>query len=70
MALGIVLDPCVHPATAGPTTVRGTVVLAGATVGVRLDTAWRSWDWIVEEWAERLRATGAEMERSSQQIAE
>ncbi len=31
----------------------------GATVGLRLDTAWRSYEFVVDEWARRLADDGA-----------
>jgi hypothetical protein len=33
--------------------------LRGARVGFRLDTLWRSWDWVSDEWARQLEAAGA-----------
>jgi hypothetical protein len=36
-------------------------LLAGKRIGFRLDRMWRSWDWISDMWAERLRAAGAEV---------
>ncbi len=33
----------------------------GATVGLRLDTAWRSYEFVVDEWARRLAGDGAEV---------
>lgn len=61
MPKGIVLDPTAtrdddvaHPGPdAGP--------LAGKRVGFRVDQIWRAWDWISEDWAQRLRAAGAEV---------
>lgn len=61
MARGLVLDPSstcdddiTHP---GP----DAGVLAGKRIGIRQDQIWRAWDWIGEEWAERLRSAGAEV---------
>jgi len=34
--------------------------LRGKRVGLRRDRFWLSWDWITEEWAELLKADGAE----------
>src|SRR5579871_1619338 len=31
------------------------------TVGLRLDTAWRSYEFVVDEWARRLRSDGADV---------
>ena len=61
MASGYVLDPTstrdddiAHP---GP----DAGVLAGKRVGFRVDRIWRCWDWITEDWANRLRDAGAEV---------
>jgi hypothetical protein len=59
MATGFVLDPtCLREdditspgPEAGP--------LAGKTVGFRLDSMWRAWDWVSEIWAEEFRRAGA-----------
>ena len=59
MARGRVLDPTSTRdddiADAGP----DAGVLAGKRIGFRVDRIWRAWDWISEDWAERLRAAGA-----------
>jgi hypothetical protein len=33
--------------------------IRGRTIGFRVDTLWRSWDWVVDVWAEKLRELGA-----------
>ncbi|HVM65843.1 MAG TPA: hypothetical protein VMU14_13345 [Acidimicrobiales bacterium] len=33
----------------------------GARVGLRLDTAWRSYEFVVDEWSRRLAEDGAEV---------
>ncbi len=33
----------------------------GATVGLRLDTAWRSYEFVVDEWSRRLADDGAQV---------
>jgi hypothetical protein len=33
--------------------------LKAANVGFRLDTLWRSWDWVTDEWTPELEAAGA-----------
>lgn len=61
MARGLVLDPTstrtddvTDPGPdAGP--------LSGKRIGFRVDRIWRSWDWIAEDWAGRLRRAGAEV---------
>jgi hypothetical protein len=35
--------------------------LAGKRIGFRVDQIWRCWDWISEDWADELRAAGAEV---------
>jgi hypothetical protein len=61
MARIVVLDPtAAQPevdADPGPDAGR----LAGHTVGIRYDTAWESFEWVIDEWAERLRAAGADV---------
>lgn len=61
MPLGRILDPTSTRSDdisdAGP----DAGVLAGKRIGFRVDRIWRSWDWISEVWAERLRAAGAEV---------
>jgi hypothetical protein len=34
--------------------------ISGKKVGLRRDRFWLSWDWVTDEWAEALRADGAE----------
>ncbi|MBY8862870.1 hypothetical protein K7711_40815 [Nocardia sp. CA2R105] len=34
--------------------------VAHKRIGFRVDVLWRSWDWVVDEWATELRAAGAE----------
>jgi len=36
-------------------------VLAGKRIGFRVDRMWRAWDWISEQWAQKLREAGAEV---------
>jgi hypothetical protein len=59
MALGDVLDPSAAIANdiEGPGPDAG--LLAGKTIGIRLDEIWRAWDWITELWATEFRAAGA-----------
>ncbi len=35
--------------------------LTGKRIGFRLDQIWRCWDWISENWADKLRALGADV---------
>lgn len=61
MPIGKVLDPTSTRdddiATPGP----DVGILNGKKIGFRVDQIWRSWDWVSESWAERLRAAGAEV---------
>lgn len=56
-----VLDPTAPPPEEdlGP----GPAVdnLQGKLVGIRFDRTWRSFEWVVDEWARSLRADGAEV---------
>lgn len=61
MPIGKVLDPTSTRdddiASPGP----DVGILKGRKIGFRVDQIWRSWDWVSESWAERLRAAGAEV---------
>jgi hypothetical protein len=61
MTKGMVLDPTSTRdddiAHAGP----DAGVVAGKRIGFRVDQIWRAWDWVSEDWANRLRAAGAEV---------
>jgi len=59
MAHGVILDPTAtrEDDIANPGPDAG--VLAGRRVGFRIDQIWRSWDWISDSWAAKLRAAGA-----------
>lgn len=61
MSRGLVLDPTAsrddNIADPGPE----AGLLAGKRVGIRVDRIWRAWDWIAEDWAERMRAAGCEV---------
>lgn len=61
MTRGLVLDPTAtrEDDIADPGPDAGA--LAGRRVGIRVDRIWRAWDWIADDWAERLRAAGAEV---------
>ena len=57
-----VLDPTA-PAPAdelGPGPDAGP--LGGRRVGIRYDETWRSFEWVLDEWAADLRAAGAEVD--------
>lgn len=57
----IILDPTASLAhdIADPGPPAGD--LQGRKIAIRIDMLWRSWDWVSEIWAERLRAEGAEV---------
>lgn len=61
MTRGMVLDPSAarDDDIADPGPDAGEVF--GKRIGFRVDRIWRCWDWISEEWANRLRAAGAEV---------
>ena len=63
MGRALILDPTAPPAgeDAGPGPDLAS--LAGKTVGIRLDRAWRSFQWVADEWAEALRLRGADVRR-------
>jgi len=58
-----VLDPTAPPPQdeAGPGPDAGDV--AGRVVGFRSDRTWRSFEWVIDEWARRLHEDGAEIVR-------
>lgn len=56
-----VLDPQARRLADNPSAGPDAGPLAGKTVGFRVDQIWRCWDWISENWADKLRAAGAEV---------
>lgn len=50
------VSPQVRTVEVEPTPTRD---LKEANVGFRLDTLWRSWDWVSDEWTKQLEAAGA-----------
>jgi len=61
MATGTVLNPTALRADDITSQGPDAGVLAGKTVGFRLDEIWRAWDWIAEIWGEEFRRAGAEV---------
>ena len=61
MARIVVLDPTAAPREVDPDPGPDAGRLAGRTVGVRYDTAWRSFDAVIDEWIPRLRDAGADV---------
>jgi hypothetical protein len=54
-----ILDPTAPPPQLDPDPGPDAGPLNGKTVGIRFDRAWRSWLWVIDEWAPRLRDAGA-----------
>jgi hypothetical protein len=54
-----VLDPTSVPPADDADPGPDAGALAGRTVGIRVDRTWRSFDWVIDEWAPRLEAAGA-----------
>ena len=57
----LILDPTAAPPEVDPDPGPDAGSVAGRTVGIRHDTAWKSFDWVIDEWTSRLRAAGAEV---------
>jgi hypothetical protein len=58
-----ILDPTAAPPDAAMTDEPAAGDLRGRTVGIRLDRAWRSFEWVADEWAAALGALGADVRR-------
>lgn len=58
-----VLDPTAAPPEVDADPGPDAGPLAGRTVGIRHDTAWRSFDWVIDEWERELRGAGASVRR-------
>jgi hypothetical protein len=63
MARLAILDPTAAPPVTDPDPGPPLGPLADKTVGVRYDSAWRSWLWVIDEWEPRLEAAGARVVR-------
>jgi hypothetical protein len=59
----LVLDPTAPPPEVDPDPGPDAGSFGGRTVGIRYDTAWRSFMWVIDEWESRLRAAGADVLR-------
>ena len=59
MARISVLDPTAPPPEVDPDPGPAAGALAGRVVGIRYDSAWRSWEWALDEWCRSLEAAGA-----------
>ena len=56
-----ILDPIAAPPAVDPDPGPDAGTLQGKRVGLRYDTAWRSYEWVIDEWLPRLQAAGAEV---------
>ncbi len=56
-----VLDPTAAPPEVTPEPGPEAGSLRGRLVGIRYDDAWKSFEWVIDEWQQRLRDTGAEV---------
>ncbi|MDE2442243.1 MAG: hypothetical protein KGP14_14590 [Betaproteobacteria bacterium] len=61
MVRGMVLDPSAARDDDIASTGPGLGEVSGKRIGFRVDRIWRSWDWISADWADRLRAAGADV---------
>ncbi len=61
MARVMILDPTAPPPEVSSDPGPDAGELSGKVVGVRHDTAWRSFDWVIDEWIHELRAAGADV---------
>jgi hypothetical protein len=61
MALGTVLDPTAQRADDNSEPGPDAGLLVGKRIGFRLDRMWRAWDWISDQWAQKLREAGADV---------
>ena len=54
-----ILDPTAAPPVLDPDPGPDVGPLHGRRIGIRFDRAWRSWLWVIDEWAPRFEAAGA-----------
>jgi hypothetical protein len=54
-----ILDPTASPPATIDDPGPDAGALAGKTIGLRFDRAWRSWLFVLDEWEPRLRDAGA-----------
>jgi hypothetical protein len=57
----MILDPVSAPPDVDPDPGPDAGSLAGRVVGLRYDSAWKSYEWVLDEWQARLRVAGAEV---------
>lgn len=58
-----ILDPTTPPPEVDPDPGPDAGTLAGRRIGLRSDRAWRSFEWVLDEWAPRFEAAGATVDR-------
>ena len=58
-----VLDPTAPPPDDDEGPGPDVESLAGRLVGIRYDRAWRSFEWVIDEWARSFEADGAQVRR-------
>jgi hypothetical protein len=58
-----VLDPTAPPPDVDDDPGPDAGALAGRLVGIRFDHAWKSFEWVIDEWVPRLEAAGARVRR-------
>jgi hypothetical protein len=56
-----ILDPVAAPPEVDTDPGPDAGPLVGKVVGLRSDTAWKSYEWVLDEWAPRLLAAGAQV---------
>jgi hypothetical protein len=57
-----ILDPTAAPPEVDADPGPDAGALAGRTVGIRYDTAWRSFEWALDEWKRELEAAGIDVQ--------
>ena len=58
-----ILDPTAPPPVVVQDSGPDAGTLRGRRVGLRFDSAWRSYEWVLDEWEPRLEAAGAIVDR-------
>jgi hypothetical protein len=56
-----VLDPTAAPPEVDSDPGPDAGALGGRVVGIRYDTAWRSFEWVLDEWSKQLADVGADV---------
>lgn len=58
-----ILDPVALPPDVDPDPGADAGDLTGKVIGLRYDTAWRSYEWVLDEWEALLNQRGAKVVR-------